>query len=64
MSTIDRDNCDKGIHRWDCFCARKYPGLVFMTPRTHTLESMANCLNSEFVKLANKEVKDNGYKVK
>ncbi|MDV7394527.1 hypothetical protein RZS08_24305, partial [Arthrospira platensis SPKY1] len=54
---IDWPKCQLGEKRWDAFCAAKYPGKDFLTPKTDTLERMADCSEQEFSRLAASEVK-------
>lgn len=54
---IDWPKCERGEKRWDAFCAANYPGKDFLTPKTDTLERMADCSEREFSRLATYEVK-------
>lgn len=58
-SAIDWPKCQRGEKRWDDYCAKTHPGKTLMTPKTDTLESMADCSKREFSRLASKEVKAN-----
>lgn len=54
---INWPKCHAGELRWEAFCAKTYPGKEFLTPKTDTLERMADCSATEFSRLAAFEVK-------
>lgn len=54
---IDWGKCCRAEKRWDAYCDSRYPTKEFMTPKTETLEKMADCSEREFFRLAAEEVK-------
>ena len=57
QTAINWQTCHVGEARWEAFCAKKYPGKKFLTPKTDTFERMADCSEAEFDRLAKAEVK-------